>query len=53
MRGWSHVVFRRDRDGTRHSLSLDFLLNHLDEWDVGPRTERRIKKALRARLARR
>jgi len=29
MRGWSHVVFRRDRDGTRHEFSLDFLLDHV------------------------
>ena len=34
MRGWSHVVFRRDRDRTRHVFSLDFLLEHLDDWDV-------------------
>jgi hypothetical protein len=33
MRGWTHVVFRRERDGTRHALSLDDLLVHLDEWD--------------------
>ena len=53
MRGWSHVVFRRDRDKTRHVLSLDFLLHRLDDWDVGPRAERRIKRALRERLERR
>ncbi|HVX41166.1 MAG TPA: hypothetical protein VHB25_16485 [Gemmatimonadaceae bacterium] len=53
MRGWSHVVFRRDRDGTRHVLSLDFLLEHLDDWNVGPRTEERIKRTLRERLERR
>jgi hypothetical protein len=53
MRGWSHVVFRRDRDGTRHAFSLDFLLRHLDGWEVGPRAERRIKKTLRERLDRR
>ena len=53
MRGWSHVVFRRDRDGTRHSFSLDFLLRHLESWELGPRAERRIKKTLRERLDRR
>jgi hypothetical protein len=53
MRGWSHVVFRRDRDKTRHVLSLDFLLHRLDDWDVGPRAERRIKRTLRERLDRR
>jgi hypothetical protein len=53
MRGWSHVVFRRDRDGTRHALSLDFLLRHLDDWEVGRRAERRIQDTLRTRLARR
>jgi hypothetical protein len=29
MRGWSHVVFRRERDNTRHEFSLDYLLG---EW---------------------
>jgi len=53
MRGWSHVIFRRDRDNTRHVLSLDFLLNHLDDWDLGPKAERRIKETLRDRLRRR
>jgi hypothetical protein len=53
MRGWSQVVFRRDRDETQHVFSLDYLLQHLNDWDVGPRTERRIKKTLRDRLERR
>lgn len=47
MRGWSHVVFTRDRDQTRHVFSLDALLKHLDEWDVGPRTEQQLRRALR------
>ena len=34
MSGWSHVVFRRERDRTRHVFSLDFLLEHLDDWDA-------------------
>jgi hypothetical protein len=53
MRGWSHVVFKRDRDATRHVFSLDYLLRHLDDWDVGPRAERRIRRSLRERLDRR
>ena len=53
MRGWSHVVFARDRDKTRHVFSLDFLLAHLREWEVSPRTERRIGRTLRERLERR
>ncbi|MEX2151741.1 MAG: hypothetical protein WD825_00280 [Gemmatimonadaceae bacterium] len=35
MQGWSHVVFRRDRDKSRHVVSLDYLLDHLDRWDRG------------------
>ena len=53
MRGWSHVIFRRERDGTRHAFSLDFLLSHLDAWELGPSAERRIGRTLRQRLARR
>ncbi len=32
MQGWAHVVFRRDRDKSRHVMSLDYLLDHLEEW---------------------
>jgi hypothetical protein len=53
MRGWSHVVFRRERDKTRHVFSLDFLLKHIDAWDLGPRAEKRIRTTLRDRLERR
>ncbi len=53
MRGWSHVVFERDRDGTRHVFSLDYLLRHLDRWELGPRAERRLRRSLRNRLSRR
>jgi hypothetical protein len=53
MRGWSHVVFTRDRDQSRHVFSLDTLLAHIDAWDVGPKTEQRLRSALRQRLARR
>jgi hypothetical protein len=35
MRGWSRVVFRRDADGTRHIFSIDYLLNHLQDWERG------------------
>lgn len=34
MRGWSHVVFRRERDRSKHVFSLDYLLRHLDDWDA-------------------
>jgi hypothetical protein len=53
MRGWSHVVFTRDGDRSRHVFSLDYLLRHLDRWDVGPRAAKRIRKTLRERLERR
>ena len=33
MKGWTHVVFRREKDGTRHVRSLDDMLMHLDAWD--------------------
>lgn len=53
MRGWSHVIFRRDRDHSRHAFSLDFLLGHIDSWEVGGRAELRLRTALRQRLGRR
>ena len=37
MQGWSHVVFRRAADKSRHVLSFDFLLAHLDDWESGAR----------------
>lgn len=37
MRGWSHVVFRRERDRSKHVFSLDYLLRHLDNWDAHSR----------------
>ncbi len=37
MQGWSHVVFRRAADRSRHVLSFDFLLAHLDDWESGAR----------------
>ena len=34
MRGWSQVVFRRDGGGrSRHYFSIDYLLQHLRDWD--------------------
>ena len=51
MRGWTHVVFRRERDGARRVMSLDEMLTHLDAWD---RTaDRRMSKRRIAALARR
>ncbi|HET9426412.1 MAG TPA: hypothetical protein VFO55_13665 [Gemmatimonadaceae bacterium] len=53
MKGWSRVVFRRDGDGTKHAFSLDFLLKHLDRWDIQARREARLGKVLSRRLERR
>ena len=50
IRGWTHVVFRRERDGVRKVRSLDDMLEHLDAWD---RTaERRSRDRRRARVTR-
>jgi hypothetical protein len=35
MRGWTHVIFRRERDRSKHVFSLDYLLRHLDDWEAG------------------
>lgn len=35
VKGWTHVVLRRERDGTRLERSLDDMLPHLDAWDRG------------------
>lgn len=53
MKGWSRVVFQRREDGTRHVFSLDYLLDHLPEWErlnpIGqPRRPRRDWSATRA-----
>ncbi len=32
MQGWSLIVFRRERDGSRHIFSIDFLLQRLRQW---------------------
>ena len=41
MRGWSRVVFRRKADNSRHIFSLDYLLDHLREWERPYRAPRR------------
>lgn len=33
MKGWSRVVFNRDDDRSTHTLPIDYLLNHLGDWD--------------------
>jgi hypothetical protein len=33
VRGWTHIVFRRESDGARRVMSLDEMLEHLDAWD--------------------
>ena len=51
VRGWTHVVFRRERDGVRRVMSLDEMLAHLDAWDrTADRrmSQRRMARALRA-----
>jgi hypothetical protein len=35
MRGWSEVIFRRERDATRHAFSIDYLLRHARDWRPG------------------
>ena len=41
VRGWTHVVLRREHDGARRVRSLDDLLVHLDAWDRS--ANRRVK----------
>jgi hypothetical protein len=41
MRGWSRVVFRRKADNSRHIFSLDYLLDHLRDWERPYRTTKR------------
>jgi hypothetical protein len=51
VRGWTHVVFRRESDGVRRVMSLDEMLAHLNAWD---RTaDRRMVERRMAALARR
>ena len=46
MRGWTHVVFRRERDGARQVRSLDDLLVHLDAWDRTANRRLRDRRAV-------
>jgi hypothetical protein len=48
MRGWSRVVFRRKADNSRHVFSLDYLLQHLREWERPYRTSKRNGAKARA-----
>jgi hypothetical protein len=41
MRGWSRVIFRRKTDNSRHIFSLDYLLEHLRDWERPHRTSKR------------
>ncbi|MFL5530277.1 MAG: hypothetical protein ACJ791_13000 [Gemmatimonadaceae bacterium] len=41
MRGWSRVIFRRKTDNSRHIFSLDYLLDHLRDWEHPQKTTRR------------
>jgi hypothetical protein len=43
MRGWSRVIFRRNGDNSRHIFSLDYLLDHLRDWERPYRTSKRGK----------
>jgi len=40
MRGWSHVVLRRERDNARRVWSLDKVLARADAWERTPRRSR-------------
>ncbi|HUH12519.1 MAG TPA: hypothetical protein VMK65_05395 [Longimicrobiales bacterium] len=51
MRGWSQVVFRRDGGPERYLYSIDYLLDHLDDWEEGE--ARAARAAGRRRRARR
>ena len=37
MKGWSQVIFRRDQDHSRHVFGIDYLLQHLPDWERGAR----------------
>ena len=44
MRGWSRVVFRRRADNTRHVFTLDYLLQHLPNWERPHRKRMRRRR---------
>ena len=35
MRGWSQVIFKRLADRSMHIFSIDYLLKHLKNWEIG------------------
>ncbi len=46
VKGWTHVVLRRETDGARQVRSLDDMLVHLDAWDRSANrrvADRRVK----------
>ena len=45
VRGWTHVVFRREHDGARRVHSLDDMLVHLDAWDRSADRRARDRRA--------
>jgi hypothetical protein len=45
MRGWSRVIFRKGSDNTRHIFTLDYLLQHLPNWERPKRRGKRAKKS--------
>ena len=49
MRGWSHVIFRKGGDLSRHVFSLDYLLDHLHKW--GRKVRRGGSKSARGSFA--
>ncbi len=53
MRGWSRVIFRRKADNSRHIFSLDYLLDHLREWERPYRSARRETRGERRAVERR
>jgi hypothetical protein len=36
MQGWSQVVFQRDGDATLHVFGIDYLIDHLRDWERPP-----------------
>jgi hypothetical protein len=51
MRGWSRVVFRRASDKSKHIFTLDYLLQHLPNWER-PRGRGKPRKDSPTRRAR-
>ncbi len=44
MRGWSEVIFRRERDSSRHAFSIDYLIRHARAWRPGEGRRPRRKR---------